>query len=310
MELSWIILQQTLRMALYMLLGYLLYKKIGVEGSRTLANLLLWLIIPSTILNSFCVEYTAERMGSFLISFLLGGLTLAVSLTTAKFLFPRSGVDQFAATFSNAGYIGIPLIQASFGSEAVFYLVGIVLLLNFLQWTYGASIIQKGLQADRKPAAMMSKDMLLNPITISAIMGVCVFLSGIGDSLPGLIGDCIDGVAAMNAPLAMIVLGVYLAQTDVRSLLTDLQLYRVSAVRLILIPLLVLVMFAPLPVDGQMRMTILIAIAAPVGANVAVYSQIYGADYTYACKTVTHSTIWSILVMPLFIAIARALIDF
>lgn len=311
MEISWIILQQTLRMALYMAMGYLLYKKgkISIEGSKTLASLLLWLIIPSTILNSFCVERTSEKISLFLISFLLSALALAISVMIARLLFSKHGIDQFAAAFSNAGYIGIPLIQASFGTEAVFYLVGMVLLLNFLQWTYGASIIQKEVQTDKRPAAPMRlKDMLLNPIIFSALIGICIFFSGWGNRLPGIIKGCIDGVAAMNAPLAMIVLGVYLAQTDMRSLITSPRLYLTSAIRLVLIPLLILAIFTPLPVNAQLKMTILIASAAPAGANVAVYSQMYYADYMYACKTVTHSTIWSIIILPLFITVARLFI--
>ena len=35
--------------------------------------------------------------------------------------------------------------------------------------------------------------------------------------------------------------------------------------------------------------------AAPAGANVAVYSQLYDTDYGYACQTVTQSTLFSIV---------------
>lgn len=310
MKLSWIILQQTLRMSLYMLLGYLLFKKgkINVEGSKMLAGLLLWLIIPSTILDSFCVEFTVERAEAFLVSTLLGGTALAISLAVARVLFPKDGIAQFAAAFSNAGYIGIPLIQASFGAEAVFYLVGLILLLNFFQWTYGTSIIQKELQPNSRAVTQRLRKILLNPIVISAAIGICIFFTGLGGQMPRLIEDCVEGIATMNAPLAMIVLGVYLAQTNVWSLFTDQRLYCISAVRLLLIPLIILAVFFYLPVDNQLKLTILIAIAAPAGANVAVYAQLYDANYTYACKTVTHSTIFSILLLPLFITVTKVFI--
>ena len=53
-----------------------------------------------------------------------------------------------------------------------------------------------------------------------------------------------------------------------------------------------------------MKMTLMIAAAAPVGANVAVYSQLYNRNYMYACETVTQSTLLSILTLPLMCALA------
>ena len=70
MELTWIVFQQTVTMALYMAMGYLLYagKKISAEGSKSLAAILLWLVIPAVIINSFCVERTGERVQQLLVS--------------------------------------------------------------------------------------------------------------------------------------------------------------------------------------------------------------------------------------------------
>ena len=146
MELTWIVFQQTVTMALYMAMGYLLYagKKISAEGSKSLAAILLWLVIPAVIINSFCVERTGERVQQLLVSAALGTIALAAAIAMAKVLFPKSPVDNFAAAFSNAGFMGIPLVRACFGDDAVFYLVGFVSFLNLLQWTYGASVLSRG----------------------------------------------------------------------------------------------------------------------------------------------------------------------
>ena len=53
------------------------------------------------------------------------------------------------------------------------------------------------------------------------------------------------------------------------------------------------------------RLPVLIASAAPCGANVAIYAQMYGADYPFACQNVVLSTLLSILTMPLMIALAE-----
>ena len=111
----------------------------------------------------------------------------------------------------------------------------------------------------------------------------------------------------VNAPIAMIVLGIYLARTKILELFTTRRLYLVSGVRLLLIPVVTLLIFAVLPVPYMIKITMLIAGAAPVGANVAVYAQLYDEDYAYACQTVTQSTLFSILTLPVVIWIAEKL---
>jgi len=304
MELALIILRQTLLMSVYMLIGYLLFKgrKIDVAGSRSFAAMLVWVIIPSTVIKSCLVAYSPQRLVELAQCFLLAAAVLALAMAVSRLCFKKDPVAQFAGSFSNAGFIGIPLVQASFGDEAVFYLLGIIILLNLLQWTYGTGLL-KG-----ERAHMTAKTILLNPVTIAAIIGLAIFVTGLGTRLPVILVSAVSGVAAMNAPLAMIVLGVYLAQVDIKHMLTSGKLYWLSALRLLIIPCLTIPVIALLPGTHSMKMTLMIAAAAPVGANVAVFCQLYDRDYAYACETVTQSTVLSILTLPLITALAGMLI--
>lgn len=303
-ELSRIVLQQTLTMSLYMLLGAWLFKKkiIDAEGSRSIAKMLVWIIIPSTIIKSCLVSYSTERLIQLGLSFALGILAVSLAMLVARLIFRKNPVEQFGAAFSNAAFIGIPLIQSSFGQDAVFFVVGLVIFLNLMQWTYGASLL-KG-----EKIRLGWKDVVLNPISIGCLIGVLLFVSRLGDRLPAVVSGAVGGVAALNAPMAMIVLGVYLAQADLKDLVLNPRLYLVSLVRLIVIPALTVLLLAWLPLGSTVKLVILIAAAAPVGANVAVYSQIYGQDYAYACETVTQSTVLSIVTLPLILAFAGLLI--
>ena len=79
-------------------------------------------------------------------------------------------------------------------------------------------------------------------------------------------------------------------------------LYLVSAVRLILIPLLsLLIMNVCFKGNADIATSLMIACCAPIGSNVAVYAQKLDLDYTYAVKLVCMSTILSIITMPLII---------
>lgn len=305
MELPLIVLRQTLTMAIYMVIGYALFKakKITKEGSKNIATLLLWIVLPAVIINSFCVAFSLEKLRQFFISFLLAALALAAAILISMLIFKKSPIDHFAAAFSNAGFMGIPLVRACFGDEAVFFLVGFVALLNLLQWTYGVSLLQK------EKARISIRQVVLNPIFVAIFIGLLLFITGFGVKLPSVIQGAIAGISSMNAPLAMIVLGVYLAQSDIKSTFTLPRLYGLSAVRLLLIPIVTLILLLMMaPVDRTVKLVILTAAAAPVGSNVAVYAQLHDADYPYACQTVALSTVLSIIALPLIITLGSILL--
>lgn len=301
-----IVIRQTLVMFLYMMIGFLLFRtrKITAAGSRELGTLLLWLVIPAVIINSFCVEFSLEKLRALLVSGALGAAALVLAMLVAKLIFPKCPIDQFAAAFSNAGFMGIPIVQAALGTEAVFYMAGFTALLNILQWTYGVWILSGDV------SAIKPKKAVGNPIFLGTVIGVVLFCTGLGTHLPDVAMTAIKGVASLNAPMAMMVLGVYLAQADNRLLLSTPRLYLLCLVRLLLIPALTLGLLLLVPAEQSLRYAVLIAAAAPVGANVAVYAQQLDLDYPYACQTVALSTVFSILSFPLILAAAQYILQF
>lgn len=287
-------------MFLYMLAGYIMFRtgKMTVKGSRDIAALLIWLVIPVVIVDSFCVEYSTEKLIELLQSTAIAALSILLSMIIAGIFFKKDPAGNFGTAFSNAGFIGIPLVQAAFGNKAVFWIVGVVALMNMMQWSYGVRIITG------KPSATSIKRLVLNPILVGIAVGFLLFVTGIGARLPEVVSTTLGGIASLNAPLAMIVLGSYLAQSDIRKMLTSPHQYLVSAVRLILIPLITLAVFKLIPVNSDLLTTIFITACTPAGANVAVYAQLYDGDYPYACQLVTLTTLLSIVTMPVMLMLA------
>lgn len=299
METIQIIVQQTMVMFLLIGVGYLLYKhdKISKEGSRDVASLLVTVVIPAVILNSFISEYTEEKVQALLMSTLFAALVLAIAVVLSRLLFPENAVDDFAAAFSNPSFFGIPLITAAFGNQAVLYITPFIVGLNILQFSYGVRLMSG------RHVKIKVKEILLNPIFISAVLGILIFAFRI--PVPVLIRSPLSMLANINGALAMIVLGVYLAQTDLKSLLTQKSLYKVSFVRLFVIPITTLFILQFVSANLVVKQTLLIAAACPVGANVAVYAQLNGKDYTYAVQTVIHSTLFSVLSIPGILLLAE-----
>ena len=151
------------------------------------------------------------------------------------------------------------------------------------------------------------KKLIRTPFVIAIMLGLLLFVTQF--KLPIIIMSCMKTIASLNTPLAMFIVGVYLAQTDIRHMFQRKSLYLVSIVRLIVIPVVSLLFLLLLPREYKdMKIVLLLASACPVGANVSMYAQLHQKDYSYAVETVTISTIYSIITMPLFLLAAQHLL--
>ena len=303
MEAAVVLLRQLICMFIYMGIGFLLFKKklITESGSRELSNLLLYVVLPAVIIYSYCTARTPEKMSGLWLSFALSALLLILSMVISMLVYgTRNRIVNIGVAFSNCGFMGIPLVQAVMGREAVFFCSAFVAILLFLQWTYGVFIMT----GDRR--AVSAKKLVTNPILIATLIGVLLFLIQI--PIPDVVDTALGAIGALNAPAAMIILGVYLAQTDIKSIFTEKTLYGSSIIRLAIIPLASVGVLCLLPESiNEMKMILLISASAPIGANVAIFAQKVGLDYTKAVKTVCLCTILSIISMPLLILLASTL---
>ena len=145
MELSMIILKQIVLMFIYMMIGFLLYKKkfVTKQGSKELGLILLYVILPVVIVKAYLVTFSAELLRGLALSFAASLLVLLLSMLLSRIVFrSKYPIEQFSSAFSNAGFIGIPLVEMTFNdSMAVFYVSSFVAWLNILQWTYGIVVM-------------------------------------------------------------------------------------------------------------------------------------------------------------------------
>ncbi len=292
---------QILQMFLLAGMGWLLFRggKITLEASRSLGNILIYAALPATIIKGFLVERTAEHMLGILWSGLGAAALLLMSILVSRLIFGGDAVAAFAGAFSNPGFFGIPLIVASLGQGAVFYVACFVALLNIGQWTYGVSVLTgRPVRQRFRPGKLIRA-----PFIIAILTGLALFFTQL--PLPKLVTGCIDKVAALNTPLAMFVVGVYMAQADLRRMLRRRALYAVAAVRLLLVPMIAMLLLALLPERlHDMKLVLLIASACPVGVNVAVYAQLHNRDYPYAVETVVISTLLSVFTIPALVGLS------
>ena len=298
-----ILLRQIAIMALLMAVGIYLSRKgfLSPQGTKDLGAILLRIIIPCVIVKSYITTYSRERLLELALS---AGLALAAFILAMGIAYlvygKRRRIENFASAFCNAGFIGIPLAQAVIGDEGVFYMAASVALLNLFQWTYGVYIM-----TDRRDS-ISAKTIAKNPVVIAIVIGIALFLSRL--PVPGIVTSTLGYIAGMNTPVAMILMGTYMAKLPWRKLL-DKRAYGCVLLRLVIIPAVVLLVFWALPISNQnVALAAYLAAATPVGANICVFAQQYDCDYEFSVVTVCLSTVLSIVTVPLMVSLAQMVI--
>lgn len=290
-----ILLKQICIMFLLIAVGIFLVKKgyLSEQGGKDLGAILLKVVIPCVVIKSYITEYTPERLRELAVSAALAVAALLVAMAVSYVFFStRRRIENFAASFCNVGFIGIPLVQAVMGEQAVFHLAAFIALLNILQWTYGVLIMT----GDKD--AIKVKVIISNPVVLAFLGGILLFVLRI--PVPQVIVSTLGSIAAMNTPLAMIILGTYVAKMSWKELVSSKSAYLCTLVRLIVVPAATLLVFCLIPGDIKIKEVVLIACCTPVGANIAIFARQYDRDYRLSVVTVCLSTLACIVTIPVF----------
>ncbi|GEQ36677.1 malate permease [Marinilactibacillus psychrotolerans] len=283
------------------LFGFLLVrlKVLDMYGSQQIANMTTRFVIPIVLMMSFQQEYNSKHLS--LLTFALVGsfLIMITRILMVSFLL-KSGtkIDRFAVVFSNTALVGIPILLPLLGYEGIFYLSMYIVASGIFQFTYGIWLLSEGKQT------VTLRQALANPATIGAFAGLVLYLLRI--NLPSVIYNGFDKIADISSPLGMILLGGYLARTNLKDIFLVKKNYWTVLVRLILTPLVGLIMIWLLPIQDESVLLVLsIANCTPTAVNTAMFSQIYGGDYEYGARLIVLASILAMISMPIMITLSN-----
>lgn len=277
-------------------------KKINGSGIKQMTTVLLWIVTPCVIINAFIqYTYTAERLSSML---WIGAAALIMHFTgffISLFLFKRQpqktkSVLRFGITFSNCGFMGIPLAQAVFGETGVFYASFFVVVFNIITWTLGVAIYGQKLNF---------KNAVLNPGVIGFLIALPIFFFKI--AVPGVIAKPIGYFADLNSPLAMLVTGAILASVSLKLTKSDFKIFAVCAVRLIAVPIISISIMMILNMPKELLCISALPISAPTASNTSLFAVMFDSDAVTASRLVALCNILCIFTMPLIFAAASVL---
>lgn len=299
--------EQVVVMFLLMLLGLILYrkKKLTGDGVRQITTVLLWVVTPCLIVNALQTaglgrDSLRELGQAILAAVLCYALSIAVSIPIfRKAREELRGVMRYATAFSNAGFMGVPLAQAVFGQKATAIATIFVIFFNLLSWTVG--IAWYGQKLNLKKA-------LINPGTVGLAIGVAVVLLPKlwHGTMPDLVLRPISLLAGLNTPLAMIVVGTYLDSFSFRFSKKDRWMILVTALRLVLLPLVTLGIFRLVGLDGWLAAVCMVPVCAPTAANTILFAVMFEKHAAFAARVVAFTTLLSVATMPLIVALAMA----
>lgn len=301
-----LIVSQLFKMLVILLVGIFCCRigLVSTEGSRCISNLLLNIVNPCLIITVYQTDYDKTLVAGLLLSFAAALVShfIAILISTAfirKNSSAESGLERYAAVYSNCGFIGIPLIGSVLGNEGVFYLTAYMTVFNLLTWTHGLSLMKGNFRLRNL------RDGLLSPMVLSTLLAMALFF--IQFEIPDPLLDSMNYIADMNTPLAMMVAGFSVAHSNLKDICTNLSIYKVAALKLLAIPLAVLLFLSFLPLDSTVAYTTLIASACPTATTITMMSILYNKNHAYASEIFSFTTVLSILTIPVVISAAELL---
>lgn len=286
--------------------GYFTVKKgmFTKESLGSITSFLLYIVTPCLLVSSFLSAEPGKLDGwTMLLAVVLPALSIVISIAVSYLFFRgeplgRRRVLRFSTVFCNVGFMGIPLVEGIVGSEGVLYGSFFIAVFNIFCWTYGYVMMGGG--------KVRLKALLLNPGIIGIAIGLPLYLLNV--PVPALIERPVELLSALNTPLAMIVVGGYIAQVKLRAFVSDLAVYKMAVLRLVVAPLLYLALVWLLRPDETLLMSTVIQAATPVAANCVLFAVQYGSDAELASKSVAVSTALSVVTIPLLTVLVQALL--
>lgn len=285
--------------------------KIGIyteKVAKSCTDLLFYIITPAVIIQSFCtLEYNPQTAKSLFVAILCGFILHVVSGSISSLVFNKCKKDEaciykYSCAYGNCGYMALPLAQAVLGEEGVFYCSAVIISFQIFSFTHGIYTITKGKEGEKVKFDL--KKLIVNPGVISVIVGLPLFLLSV--KLPVIINSPLSYIASLNTPVAMLIFGTYIANTNFRSIFKNWRIFAVALVKLIILPLILMAGFRLAGITGTLLAALSISAGAPTANNTVMFAAKYDRNTGLASQTVAVVSFISIITLPIMIALAQA----
>ena len=304
----------------FIAIGFLLgkIKKLPADSDKTLSKLENYLFVPALVLGTFIEKCTPETFAAAWSVMLVAVAVLAVfvvfGIVSAKIVYKDDYMRRivtYGLAFSNFGFMGLAVMRGVFPEMFFEYSVFIIPFYAALYaWGIPVLLISDG--ADGKKTAWDRVKPFVNPMFIAMIVGMIIGLTGLGAFIPAPVTEVIGTLGDCMSPMAMILTGLVVSETDLKKIFFNPKTYIVTAIKLLFFPLVYVFATAFIPRGDILTPTAFIcglAVATmPFGMNSIVIPVAYGKDVTDASGMTLISHVLSIITIPLMFLLYTSLV--
>lgn len=288
---------------LYMMIGYFCYKRkfLDAKASKAISFLVLYFASPALVISG-----TINRQGEIpggLLPTVIAAVSLFAGMFLVAFLLPallrvpgrQRGAYRLMTIFSNIGFMGFPVVQALYGEEALLHTAIFQIPYNLLIYSYGIFELTKDSGEENGSGFQWKK--MMNVGVIAGMLAILLY--ALRWDAPVFVRETMSGLGNLTAPLSMIVIGMTLAKSPLKSLFTDARLLLFTGLKLLVIPVLGMMAAKQLIGDEVLRGVFMVMLATPVGSMTAMLSEQYGGDTELIGRGVALSTLLSVITIPI-----------
>ena len=200
MDALWIMFKNVLVFVALALPGFILIKSkiVTQEQSGALSKILMYAGMPFLVLTSMLSSVTFNKE---LLSIMALVTVIAISYTAVAFFStkPLTGMERqiktrgmmrFSSTFSNNGFLGIPLAMAVFGTNSM--VLTVVIIINIIN---NISLYTLGIYSISNDKSTISlKKAFLNPVLVAFMLGIVLNLLNVKYRIVSLVSFVTLGV--------------------------------------------------------------------------------------------------------------------
>ncbi len=298
------------------LIGYFAARKgiLGSEATDSLNKFVVWLALPALLFQAmakiswaqidhpgYVGAFTIGAIATFGISFLFGGMRRPDGHRLAD----RS-IEGLNASYSNTGYMGIPLCLAAIGQESLVPSIIATIVIACVLFAAAIVLIEFDLQEMPSWRATIGKVLLSlfkNPLISSPLAGVVVALvhGATGLDLPQPVFHLTSLLGAAASPCALVTIGLFLAQSSATN--EGGVIFRLVGLKLLVQPAITFVLAYKLwPMPSVWAQTAVVMAALPIGTGPFMLAKLYDREAAITSRAILVSTVLSLVSVSALIA--------
>lgn len=287
------------KILLMIFLGFILTRRhiLTEEMKKNLSSLLMKAVLPASIISSAGQNFSMDNGLGMLQVFLIACIYYIVTIVlvgrmAGKYMNKeQSPVFIDLVVFANVGFIGFPLMGEMLGNVGTLYTIAYNMAYQLFFFSYGLLILKKG-------GGLSLKGLLKNGIIYVSAASMILYFSNI--RFPEFLQSTLSDVGAMMVPLSMILIGYDIASMDLRKLYREKLPYLVSFFRMIIFPLAMLIIMRCMNMEYHIAAAVILLTGLPSGSLTVIAAGDHGRDTGFAACAVAQSTLFMIVVLPLF----------